>query len=237
MRLRMWIGMAVTVVLSVTPACTFAWDCLYDGSVMPNDPWLGRSAWTATGDLSGCSSDGSVLKVAGTFVSFSRSAAPAKSPLTLEARLRVAQGSRAALYAGTPSRAVEADLYSDRVVLYLPTTVTYYADLTCFRTLTIAVAGEGGYYASYVWLDGLLVAQGTAGYGNSPNAIFGLPWGSGVSYWDYVAYSIPEPSCFLAVVAALAGSGAMVRRRRRVGFGISAALKSRNTGNIGRLAD
>jgi len=215
---------ALIGVLLVMATCASAWDHYYDGGVLPNDPSLGADAWTAAGDLSMCSSDGSVLLISDarvdSAVSFHQSSPPVGSPLTVQARVRVVSGSSTVLYAGTPSRAIEISLYPNRLVVgsILPATVTFNSDLTSFRTIRVAMAGASGSYASYVWLDGVLVAQGTAWSGNYQYVMFGSPWGgTGVSYWDYVGYSnaFPEPSSLSALCTALCGFGAMLRRARR----------------------
>ena len=203
-----------------------AWDVIYDGSVMPNDPALGPCQWgTYMSDLSNCSSDGNDLHVSDqrtdAYAVFSRFAAPKDSPLTVEARVRVPNGDGTVLYAGTPTFYTLALLYSDRIsVSFAPSPyATYTADLSLFRTIRIATDSQG---QSYVWLDGDLLAQGLTSMGNQGDVLFGSISAAGVneSYWDYVAYSndflpVPEPASLLALAGGLAGVAIGAMRRRR----------------------
>jgi len=218
---------AVCVLLSIA-ACSgmsSAWDHIYDGSVLPNDPSLGSNVWLAAGDTSACSSDGSVLRIldrTDTYVSFRRSAAPARSPLTVEARVRVVSGNNTLLYVGTPSYTPYLELYADRVQINFGSgrQQTYHSDLSVFHTIRLDM---DAWSRSYVWLDDVLAAQGTSTPGgNTFDLMFGAPFsGASESYWDYVAYSaaflpIPEPSSLLALAGGLAGIvGAGMWRRRR----------------------
>lgn len=217
----------VLALMIALPTVSWSWDYFYDGSVLPNDPSLGVNMWDLGGDLSMCITDGSALHIADDStargVSFSRSAASAGEPLTVEARIRVTSGNSTLLYIGTPSYTPSLELYSDHLVAHLNyTTMTYTTDLSSFRTIRVATTAQSGYYTSYVWLDGTLVMQGAAKPGgNYEDIIFGSPWGGmGDSYWDYVAYSasfepVPEPSSLAALAFGLLPFGAAAIRRRR----------------------
>jgi hypothetical protein len=226
MRLRLLLF--ASALLLALPSISYAWDYLYDGSVLPNDPSLGANRWTMDGDASMLSTDGNVLHIVDRSttdgVCFYRSAAPADTPLTVEARVRVTEGDSTILYLGTPSYTPYFELYSDRLVSHLNYgVITYMTNLSLFRTIRVATAAQNGTYTSYVWVDGVLAAQGTATPGgNQYDVIFGAPWsGTGDSYWDYVAYGasfnpVPEPSSLLVLgMGALPIAGLLLRRRRR----------------------
>ncbi len=165
------------------PAASWAWDVYYDAAVLPNDASLGTDAWLAQGDVTTCSICAGALCIATSGpadgVSFSRSAAPARSPLTVEARVCVAAGSSATLYAGTPSYAPQVNLYSDHLTAYIGPNgfVTCPVDLSSFSTVRVATEMQGGFYVSYVWVDGILLAQGAVPTcGNDFDVIFGSFW-------------------------------------------------------------
>ena len=223
--MRNWRSIIALVAMFIgMPAVSRAWDLFYDGSVMPNDPALGTDSWIIHGDVSNCSTDGDKLHVTDLWTNaysvFSRFASPGNSPVTLEARVRVAAGDGTALIAGTPTFYTIVWLYSDRIdVKFVPTApTTYEADLSQFRTVRIATDSSG---QSFVWLDGVLLAKGSTSMGNQGDVLFGSNSRSGVneSYWDYVAYSnaflpIPEPSSLLALVCGLGAMGFVIRKRK-----------------------
>lgn len=216
---------ALLLSLLVLPTCAFAWDCFYDGSVLPTDPSLGTAKWEvfSGNDSSMCSSDGNLLHVvdasSDASAYFSRFAAPSSAPVTAEAKVRVASGS-AGLSIRTSTYATHVSLFVDHIdVTFFPgTAVTYSADMSGFRTLRVATSAQGH---SYVWLDGELLCQGLTSSGLQGGLMFGSISYAGLSesYWDYVAYSnaflpVPEPSALVALLAGLGGFGFTLRRRR-----------------------
>lgn len=220
--------MVAAVAVALLPNVAKAWDVMYDGSLLPNDPSLGANAWFAYHGTSMCSSDGSVLRISDnptvSPAAFLKSPSfPARSPVTVEARVRVASGEGVFLAAGETGFGTQLSLYSDHFQAWFggmsPAPPPYTINLSVFRTIRIATNSQG---QSYVWVDGLLVAQGDANTPQSGSVAFGAGGYSGYlgdSYWDYVAYSnaflpIPEPSSLLALLAGLGGFGAMLRRRR-----------------------
>jgi len=217
-----WITLSIALVAAAVPSGSLAWDLCYDGSVLPNDPSLGTGTWSVPygQDPSPCSSDGDILHIPASGMSYYRHAIPFGAPVTLEARFRVTSAIAwryAWLGAGTPSFMTSAELYTDKAVSYVyGGALTYPADLTLFHTLRIATASTGD---SFLWLDGQLIAEGLA----LPGCQVGISFGSQPavdSYWDYVAYSadflpVPEPSSLAALGFAIAGLAMAAARRKR----------------------
>ncbi len=230
-----------------TPVVSWAWDVHYDGGVLPNDASLGADAWVAGGDTSMCSIDGGSLLIddpdSVDWVSFSRSAAPAGSPLTVEASVCVAAGSAALLYAGTPSYAVQVDLFSDHLnVLNVGPGgfVTCPVDLSSFSTVRVATAVQSGSYVSYVWVDGILLAQGAVpARGNDFDVEFGSLWTAGQSYLGLCCLQRGIPSRAGAVLpgcAACGPGGAGLAWRAQVKtisvFGVSGTCSRNERGHL-----
>lgn len=201
-----------------------AWDYFYDGTVLPNDPLLGSGQWWPWPgmDTSVCSCDGGVLRIdddrASMSATFYKFAVPtAGTPVTLEARVRVASGA-AVIDVGTPSFwtrvLVSADMLT--TTFYQGVPLAYSADCSLFRTIRIATDSSG---SSQVWLDGVLVAQGRTTVSNQGNLLFGSGSATSDTYWDYVAYSnafvpVAEPSSLAVILTGLAACGETVRRKR-----------------------
>jgi hypothetical protein len=209
----------------MAPHSAHAWDVVYSGSVLPDDPSLGTDQWIAFSynDPSTFSTDGHVLRMdvpsANPPVSgFHRYAIPAHRPITMEARVRVTDGV-AGFWAGTGSYCVFVTLFLDHIhaaALGGSISADYSADLSAFRTVRIATNSQG---LSFVWLDGDLVMRDTTTRAGNNTDLSFHTYGPSVSYWDYVAYSqeflpVPEPSSVAAILAGVGGLGAMVKRRR-----------------------
>lgn len=212
------------------PTASRAWDLVYDGSVLPNDPSLGTSRWVVGGignGLSMCSTDGDLLYIddalPDVYVYFMRDAPPPLTPFTMESRVRVADESEqpASMGIGAFSFSVGVAIYPSylQVCSGYEIPVTYWADMSIFRTLRVAVNAGGEFY---VWLDQALVAQGTSNASGQGIITFGSKAREGLSrsYWDYVAYSasfvpVPEPSTLFSLSFALLAASVGVRWRRR----------------------
>jgi hypothetical protein len=204
-------------------AASWAWDYLYDGSVLPNDPSLGANQWYVYpgANISECSTDGNVLHIEGA-ADFYKDALP--GPITMESKVYVTgePGYSAFMAIGSPSFSTYAVLYPGYLQVYFDygnEPVTYATDMTTFHTLRIAINAQG---QSYVWLDQDLVVQGITHVGGQGFVDFGGSLRSelGQSHWDYVAYSasfepVPEPSSILALVGGITGLGGFALRRRR----------------------
>ena len=221
-----YITVAVIILTCALCGACCAWEYFYDASTLPNDPSLGADEWrTFSGsDVSMCTTDGDILHVVDARTDksayFYRYSAPPLSPITMEARVRVASGWGTTVDVGTPSFRTLVSLYPDHVEASFSYGgwATYSADMTAYHTIRVATDSQG---RSYVWLDGAEIAQGVTTVGNQGAVSFGgfSVAGLSESYWDYVAYSaaflpIPEPFSLLTLACGLAGVGWAARSRR-----------------------
>jgi len=228
------------VALGMICSChtAYCWEISYEGNVMPNDPVLGSGVWRVYSgcDLSQTWSDGEVLHLIDPWtdkeVRFSREAVaiPAGTPITMEARLRIASGTTpgsglAPAFMGASTWRLaggfaSAWLWSDKMsVLNADGWFHYDTDLTQFRTIRIAM-NEQNYF--WVWLDETEIFSGLAVDAWQNGITFGSSYYEATleSYWDYVCYSkefvpVPEPSSLLALASGLLGLGGLALRRRR----------------------
>ena len=216
------------VLAMVAPSSSWAWDHVYDGSVLPNDASL-ANRWAVGGTGGGiamCSTDGDVLCIndtrTDTCVFFSKGAQP--GPITMESGVRVAtvSGQCVSMAVGTASFSTAVNLYPGYLQVFFDygnPPVTYSADLTAFHALRVAINAQG---QSYVWLDQTLIAQGATHVGGQGGIYFGgtSVGGLGQSYWDYVAYSasfdpVPEPSSLASLCVGLLPLPFAMKRPRR----------------------
>ena len=219
-------------VLCAGSAC--AWDVFYDGSVFPNSPTLGSAAWSdySQNFLRQTSAANGLLHLvdqrSDKTVRFYREGAglPKGCNVTIEARVKVASAASpyswdyGVGFGATTSRSgAFVGLWPDKIGTrydsenYLQ---FYTVDMTQFHTLRMAVNGNTQTFV--VWLDGAQVFSGSNPGGYPGGVYFGTssyPNGTADATWDYVAYTLPEPSSLLGLLAGLGGLGAMLRRRRR----------------------
>jgi len=201
-----------------------AWDCFYDGSVLPTDPSLGANRWGSGDDVSLSSTDGNLLHLVngqGNDLRFAKQfGMAAHTPFTFETRVSVVTGG-AAFVIIVPGAGVSIGLQPGGVDVGTAPGVPrlYITDLTMFRTIRVAIDPQG---QSYVWLGGQLLDHGVSSW-DFPNCALAFQNYSYVasdSYWDYIGYSaaflpVPEPSSLLALAGGIAGLGGLALRRKR----------------------
>ena len=177
--------------------------------MLPEDASLGANQWSnySGNDFSACSTDGNVLHIVDASTTaaacFYRHAAPASSPITVEARVRVASGEGSSLSVGTPSFLTSVQLTPSQLSTYFDSAgQTYSEDMTVFHTIRIAINAQG---QSYIWNDGTLVAQGLTSSGSQGGVMFGSVSAINLndSYWDYAEHTVTlscqfpsHPLCF-----------------------------------------
>lgn len=190
----------ITVCVFSLCSVVFAWDTNYDGSVMPNDQTLGSAAWTSSSsnDISRCSIQDNIFNLAdlisdSTAYFYREKMLPKETPLTLEARVRVASGTGASaedapaiIDVGNISGCVFLGLWPDKIKCG---TSEHLVDMTEFHVIRIALQADNSYL---VWLDGAQVFSGSTADGTQAGITFGSSKslsGNVDSYWDYVGYS------------------------------------------------
>ena len=225
------VSFAICVLCSGT-AC--AWDVFYDGSVLPDASALGSAAWSdySQNYLGQSSATGGLFHLVDQWsdktVRFYREGSylPKQTVVTVEARVKVASatspyswdygvGFGATTYSGGAFVGLWPDKISTR---YGSENLMqfYTVDMTQFHTLRMVVNDRTQTFV--VLLDGAQVFSGSNPGGYLGGVYFGTssyPNGTADATWDYVAYTLPEPSSLLGLLAGLGGLGAMLRRRRR----------------------
>jgi hypothetical protein len=228
----------VLLVTLIYTANASAWDITYDGSVLPSNLLLGPSVWQQdSNNFLGASSavtgvlhlvDSNSVMTARFYREGSMNA-PSGRNVTMETRVKVVSSTSpygsdysgvgfGVSTAGTGGQYVR--MWTDRLGIMYPGSnypTFYYLDMTQFHTIRLNVNGSDRTFG--VWVDGTSVFSGSAPGGNNWGGIqFGTDYVVGAtseSYWDYLAYTVPEPSSILALLAGLGGLGAMFRKRRR----------------------
>jgi hypothetical protein len=215
----------VIVLLAAFPSASFAWDYVYDGSVLPSE----LEGWSVIGDLSMASSDGDCLSIVDNSpieaVSFSHFSAKAGEPFTVEARLKVIKGDGTLLIIGSPSYDMVVGFWPHNIgIAWSGRESLQSLEMMDFATIRVSVAPEGNLFRAWVWANGSLIGNNYV-VKDIPRDCFtfgsGFDAGCSESYWDYVACSnafvpVPEPSSLAALgFGILPFVGVALRRRHR----------------------
>ncbi len=219
--------------------CFGQWQVAYEANTLPD---VANPAWRAfpIGPLAEASVSEGILRINDTVPerrpAYMREiqAIPFGTPITLEARLRVASEGGATADAYPVVLAVSTNGYGlgRAFVSISPTALaTKYGydaewqvvpfDARAFHVYRIALAGNGTFS---IWADGALVFAGAATTAHQTGIHFGANLSEDLvsdSYWDYVRYSneylpVPEPSGLLALAGGMSGLLALQRRRAQV---------------------
>ena len=226
-------ALAFLVALTCAPG-SYAWDVTYNGSVLPNSSLLGSAVWQEDSNnyLGACSTQNGILHLVDQSTAatarFYREGSmnlPAGTDVTIETRGKVVSSTSpyGPDYSGvgfgfsTGSGGGFLALWPDKLsIMYGGSNYqTFYSlDMTQFHTIKMAMTSSDRNVT--VWVDGVQALSGRATGGNNKGGIqFGttsVPGATSDSYWDYLSYTIPEPSSLLAL---LAGLGGFALRRKR----------------------
>lgn len=195
-----WIVCTIAACLPLLASAAVAWDINYDGSVLPNDGTLGTAVWTGCtiNDVSRCSVQDGVLHLVDqstkkTAEFYREKMLPKDTPITLEARVRIASGTGitandapARIEVGRIDACVFLGLWPDKIKCG---SSVHNVDMTSFHVVRVALQSDKHYQ---VWLDGSQVFSGSTTDGSQAGIVFGSsrsPVGTVDSCWDYVNYS------------------------------------------------
>ncbi|MBI2841586.1 MAG: metallophosphoesterase [Acidobacteria bacterium] len=104
---------------------------------------------------------------------------------TLEARVKLESGGYAVLQMADGKYSLQVQIYPGYIVLNPGG--TYYLDTRRFRNYHVMLASASGYYQ--VFVDNAVVGSAYATPSSSNYVLFGQPYGTAKSHWDFVYYT------------------------------------------------